>query len=167
MKRTYLLLIFCLLAFSAPAAFSQSCPGSYVTYIVRDKRGKVMNAADPKITFSGEEMNGRQRWRVAEKGFTRGRTFKLPAELEPLKEQVAGIYASEMCNFRAPLTLKVTMGGKTMELKFNFPRMGSMDSAQFLVDSLPFKPGRYEITLNLIEARSPGYYPANGWKKIG
>ena len=82
-----------------------------------------------------------------------------------LNGQVSGLTTSQFCNFPEPATLKVTLDKKTMELTFKFPRMGEQESADFVVDSLPFKAGKY--VMELAVPKDPGeYYGAKGWKKV-
>ena len=70
-----------------------------------------------------------------------------------------------MCNFKDDVKLSVTLAGKTMNLVFHVPKLNETDSKDFVVDSLPFKAGDYEITLNMPPDTWVNFYPAKGWQK--
>lgn len=148
------------------AAEAQTCRGSYVTYIVRDAKGKPLDAASSSISFTGGKSEASKRWKVSMKEWTRRATDQLPPLIAPLNGAIAGLTTSEFCNFREPATLNVTVGHKTMELTFSFPQMSEMQSAEFIVDSVPFKPGKYTINLAIPVNGYGGYYPATGWKRV-
>ncbi|MEQ1922049.1 MAG: hypothetical protein ABL952_06035 [Pyrinomonadaceae bacterium] len=159
-------LILIIVTVSAAAAFGQICPGSDLTYIVRDSKGVAIDAAGNDITF--EENNGTKfsKWKVTSKEFVRHRIKAVPDNITALKGKVSGLQTSGMCNFSGPVTLKLTIKGKVMELTFNPPKMGEYDSSDFLVDSMPFRKGRFEITLEADPNRASLYYAAAGWKKV-
>jgi hypothetical protein len=152
------LLTFCSLS------FGQSCRGSNVTYLVREAKGNVVDAASTTVRFSGGDSAASKNWKVGPQEFA-SKAVTLPPSLAPINGAISGLTTSQSCNFTEAAVLRVTMEGNTMELKFNFPTMGEHESAEFLVDSKPFKAGKYEITLARPEG-SGAYYPASGWKKL-
>lgn len=152
--------------FLAGAAFAQTCPGSYVTYLVRDKKGNPIDAASPKVVFTGGASGASARWKVGPKEWARSGAIALPDAVKPLNGTLAGLTTSQFCNFTEPVTLGVTVGGKTMNLTFNFPEMNEYASADFVVDSLKFKPGKYAITLAMPTGNRGDYFAATGWKKV-
>jgi hypothetical protein len=70
------------------------------------------------------------------------------------------------CNFQTDLKLSVTLGGQTMNLLFHTPRLAETVSKDFVVESVPFKAGDYEITLDMPADTWVNYYPASLWKKV-
>ena len=68
--------------------------------------------------------------------------------------------ASQCCTFPKVVPLSVTMCGKTMDLTFNITQCCN-NSFSFLVDSLPFREGRFDITLSVDQA----FYPGTKWTK--
>lgn len=146
---------------------AQSCPGSYATYIVRDAKGAVIKSPPGEgVSYTAVgDSPAAKKWRYSIDGEFVRVGITLPAALNRIAGDVKGISTSQFCNFPEPLTLKVTLGGKTMQLTFKFPRMGEQESADFVIDSLPFKAGKYEITL----AKPTGaglYYASTLWKKV-
>ena len=163
--RKLTLSFFTMAALSIGATFihGQSCRGSHLTYIVRDGKGKMLDPAALAFTYAGGASRASQRWANAKDPVRN--IVDLPAELSGGKTPIMGLTTSEFCNFREPLNLSVTMGGKVMELTFNVPQMGSQQSADFLVDSLAFKPGKYEISLVRTQGVG-GYFAPAGWKRL-
>ena len=157
-------LLMCIGLFIGVSVNAQSCRGSYVTYIIRDAAGKPLDAASSRITFEGGESRASQKWKVSLKEFARQTTI-LPPAVAALNGQVSGLTTSQFCNFPEPASVKVTLDKKTMELTFKFPRMGEQESADFVVDSMPFKAGKYVIEL-AVPKDSGEYYGAKGWKKV-
>lgn len=149
------------------AAEAQTCPGSHVTYLVRDKKGKPIDASSAKVTFTAGTSGASKWWKVGPKEWGRSGAIALPDAIKPLNGTLAGLTTSQFCNFTEPAKLSVTIGGKTMHLTFNFPQMEEYASADFVVDSPKFKAGKYAITLAMPTGRRGDYYPATGWKKSG
>lgn len=149
------------------AVNAQSCPGSYLTYLVRDAKGKIMpspNSGD--LTYSGGTPDGSQKWRFGIKGEFVNHGVKLPDAIAAIAENVTGMTISRFCNFTDPVALKLTMENKTMELIFVFPNLGEQESSDFVVDSLAFKPGKYKMTLTRSANVRGAYYAPNGWKPV-
>lgn len=144
---------------------AQTCPGSHVTYLVRDKNGKPIDAASPKVTFVAGTSGASKWWKVSAKEWARSGSIALPDAIKPLNGTLSGLTTSQFCNFPEPATLSVTIGGKTMHLTFNFPQMEEYRSADFVVDSPKFKAGKYAITLAMPTKGRGEYYAASGWKK--
>lgn len=57
--------------FLAGAVAAQICPGSHVTYLVRDKEGKPIDASGPNVSFAGGASGASERWKVSGKGWAR------------------------------------------------------------------------------------------------
>jgi hypothetical protein len=77
-----------------------------------------------------------------------------------------------MCNFREPVKVPLKLKGKEMNLTFLMPKFTEYESRSFVIDSLPFRPGRFEIDLSGAGKTNPAgdylgrFFPATGWKKI-
>lgn len=160
----FVLLIAFIVCFAA-GAHPQSCRGSHVTYLIRDAKGKPMDAASSSVAFEKGSSRASQRWKVSIKQWMNSRWATLPPKIARLNGNTSGLTTSEFCNFREPATLNVIIGGKTMSLTFKFPPMSEQESADFIVDSLPFKAGKYEITLAKPANGYDAYYAPTGWKK--
>jgi hypothetical protein len=145
----------CLLPVSASA---QICAGSNLRYLVRDQRGK---AIDPTGLYETKSVNEIDELKDAQKVFKgiSGNSVRV-------------IRVSGMCNFREPVGLIVKHQGKAMKLTFLMPKFTEYESRSFLVDSIPFRSGTFEINLAGASIESPlGYrfgtlFPARGWKQV-
>ncbi len=160
------LFLCCLVLLMAMGAYGQICPGSSLIYIVRDKKGVAIDAGGKDVTFNSAGTTRSNTWTVSDKDLIRGRKVEMPDKVRQLNNKLTGLAAFGMCNFKEPATLKVTIGGKTMELTFKFGPMGDVESTDYIVDSIPFKAGKYEITLNHDPKFYTSYYAPTGWKKI-
>ncbi|HTH51444.1 MAG TPA: hypothetical protein VL501_05905, partial [Pyrinomonadaceae bacterium] len=158
------------LALAFGTATAQSCPCSYLTYVIRDAKGKVVK--DPYgnfYTFEGK-VDGKD-FRTSIAGEFENDAPSLPPDLKAVASDVKGIAANQFCNFRGPATMKIVFNKKTtMELTFIFPRMNEQESTKFVVDSLPFKAGKYQIDLSKPTTAQKGnkyggYYAGRLWKK--
>jgi hypothetical protein len=155
-----------LLAFSIGAQ-GQTCPGSHLTYIVRDDKGKPIDAAQKDLQFKIDSATGLS----TSKWFASGKQFikylsNVPEDINRLNGTIHAIYTSAMCNFQQPVNLTVTWKDQTMNLTFLVPTLSRNDSKDFLVDSLPIKTGDYEIDLTKDPEGKRYFYPATGWKKV-
>jgi hypothetical protein len=94
--------------------------------------------------------------------------MQVPDSVKKSNGMMAMLETEEMCNFKKPVKLHITLEGKTMNLTFLMPKLGEYDSRDFLVDSLPFRPGTFEIELAVETSSSTmsRFYPASGWKEI-
>ncbi len=124
----------CLILMMAIGAYGQICPGSSLIYIVRDKKGVAVDAGGKDVTFSSTGTTRSNTWKVSDKDIIRGRDVKMPDKVRQLNNKIAGLAAFGMCNFKEPATLKVTIGGKTMDLTFKFDRMYDVESTDYIVD---------------------------------
>ena len=156
-----------LLAFSV-CAHAQICAGSHLTYIVRDEKGKAIDAAQTDLHFNTDTETGSpySTWRVTDKEFIRGSSMTVPAAVTRLNGTLTALETPAMCIFRKPVKLHLTRKGQTMNLTFLMPELGQYQSRNFLVDSLPFKAGDYEIELAADPNGKPLFYQATGWKKV-
>ena len=146
---------FCLLPASASA---QICAGSSLRYVVRDEAGKVI---DPTGIYQTD---------------TRSAINELKDAQKVLKgiagNSVSVVHARGMCNFREPVQMVLKLKGKEMTLSFLMPRFTEYESRSFLVDSIPFREGKFSIDLaGEGEANPAGdwlgrFFPAKGWKKM-
>jgi len=155
-----------LLAFSIGAQ-AQTCPGSHLTYIVRDDQGKPIDAEQRDLQFKVESETGpsTSKWFVSGKQFIKY-VSNVPEDINRLNGTIKALYTSAMCNFQQPVKLTVTWKDQTMNLRFLVPTLSRNDSKDFLVDSLPFKSGDYEIDLTKDPEGKSLFYPARGWKKV-
>jgi hypothetical protein len=81
------------------------------------------------------------------------------------------VRASGMCNFRETVKMTVKLKGKVMNLTFEMPKFTEYESRSFLVDSIPFRPGGFVISLSGPGQANPAgdwlgkFFPAKGWKE--
>ena len=121
--------------FLLPAnASAQICAGSSLRYLVRDEQGKVI---DPTTLYEPGPRSDISELKDAQK-IVKGING----------DSVRVIRARGMCNFREPVKFTLKNKGKEMDLVFLMPRLGEYDSRSFLVDSLPFRSGTFEIDLS-------------------
>jgi hypothetical protein len=158
-KQFLVLLFTAIVVFLLPAnASAQICAGSSLRYVVRDKKGKVIDPTDIYETKTRSAIDELKDAQKAVKGVD-GNVAKV-------------ILASGMCNFREPVKLQVSLNGKVMNLTFLMPVLGEYASRSFLVDSIPFRAGAFEINLAEKGEANPagewlgGFFPAKGWKKV-
>ena len=139
-------------------ASAQICAGSSLRYVVRDEKGKVIDPTgvyETKTRSSVDELKDAQK---VIKG-VEGNTTKV-------------IRASGMCNFTEPVKLTLRLNSRMMNLTFMMPRLGEYDSRSFLVDSIPFRAGAFEINLAGKGETNPAgtwlgdFFPARSWKKV-
>ena len=166
--RSIIIAVLCgFFAFAGTAAYAQICPGSHLYYIIRDKKGKPIDAAESALSFDKSTGSDYTNWVFKEKPY--GYESYLEAGLTDKVKATFGktqwLEAYKLCNFAGPVKLTVTLNKKVMELTFNPPRLSEYQTANFLVDSLPFKSGKYSATLTLPENGYRGYYPPSVWKK--
>ena len=146
-------------------ARAQICPGSQLFYVVRDEKGAVIDAGRSDLKYEGDGGKDKYRhWGSEAINAERLRSKEVPADISKLNGQVA-LKNQAMCNFKDDVKLSVTLAGKTMNLVFHVPKLSATDSKDFVVDSLPFKAGNYEITLNMPPDTWVNFYPAKGWQK--
>ena len=146
-------------------ARAQTCPGSQLFYVVRDAKGAVIDAGRSDLKYEGDGSKQTYRhWGSEAINAERLRSKEVPADISKLNGKVA-LKNQAMCNFRDDVKLSVTLAGKTMNLVFHVPKLNETDSKDFVVDSLPFKAGNYEITLNMPPDTWVNFYPAKGWQK--
>jgi hypothetical protein len=139
-------------------ANAQICAGSNLRYVVRDELGKVIDATgvyEPKDDSKIDELKDVQK---VIKGTT--------------GSSVRVIRVNGMCNFREPVKITLKRKGQNMNLVFRMPRFTEYESRSFLVDSLAFRPGAFEIDLSGPGQANPAgdwlgrFFPARGWKII-
>jgi len=146
-------------------ARAQTCPGSQLFYVVRDAKGAVIDAGLSDLKYEGDGSQQTYRhWGSEAINAERLRSKEVPADISKLNGKVA-LKNQAMCNFKDDVKLSVTLAGKTMNLVFHVPKLNETDSKDFVVDSLPFKAGSYEITLNMPPDTWVNFYPAKGWQK--
>jgi hypothetical protein len=137
---------------------AQICAGSNLRYVVRDEMGKVIDPSgvyEPKVEREIDELKDAQKVVKGSSG-----------------DSVRVIRINGMCNFRQPVKVTLKRKGKMMNLTFLMPGFGEYESRSFLVDSLPFRPGTFEIDLSVPGEANPAgdwlgrFFPARGWKKV-
>ncbi len=148
-------------------ANAQICAGSHLTYIVRDDQGKAIDASQTDLHFDTSTESGTtySTWRVTGKEFVR-QSVQVPEAISKLNGTLTALGTSGMCIFKQPVKLHLTWKGKAMNLTFLVPKLSQYDSRDFLVDSLPFNAGDYEIELAADPQGKPLFYAATGWKKV-
>ena len=157
-----------LLAGASQVARGQICAGSKLNYVARDAKGAIIENAWPdNLHFEGEAgKRGDSKW-ISDKLKVYGNTEGLPPEIVKLTDRAWSLKTNAMCVFETDLKLRLTLNGKTMSLLFHMPRLGQYDSKEFIVDSLKFHEGSYEILLNLPQdSRFVNFFPAAAWKKL-
>jgi len=147
---------------------AQTCPGSHVNYIVRDEAGAVIENNWPDdLRFESDAAKGHSYKWSTEKFKTRRATQVLPAEIANLDEKAWAVSTTGWCIFESDLDLRLTRKGKTMHLLFHVPRLGQYESRDFIVDSMKFQEGDYEIVLSLPkDSRRENFFAASAWKKV-
>jgi len=146
-------------------ARAQICPGSQLFYVVRDAKGAVIDAGRSDLKYEGDGSKQTYRhWGSEAINADHLRSKEVPADISKLNGKVA-LKNQAMCNFKDDVKLSVTLAGRTMNLVFHVPKLNETDSKDFVVDSLPFKAGNYEITLNMPPDTWVSFYPAKGWQK--
>jgi hypothetical protein len=144
---------------------AQICPGSNLFYVVRDAKGAILDTGRSELKYEGDGTpQTYTHWASEAINADRLRSREVPAEISKLDGKVV-LKNQAMCTFKDEVNLRVVLAGKTMSLVFHMPKLSEVDSKDFVVDSLPFKPGAYEITLNVPPNTWLNYYPASGWKK--
>jgi hypothetical protein len=146
----------------------QTCPGSRLTYIVRDTHGDAINAANQDLRYDPDNGSSSRKWQVRTGNFITSNQMQVPDGIKKLNGPVAPLETEAMCNFKQPAKLHLTLEGKTMNLVFLMPKLGEYDSRDFLVDSLPFRQGTFEIKLEVdtTSETMSRFYPASGWKEV-
>jgi hypothetical protein len=144
---------------------AQICPGSNLYYLVRDAKGAIISADRKDLQYQAEatKQPGIE-WGAQAIDDQQLRSKTVPPEVSRLNGKVA-LRKMTFCNFQTDLKLSVTLGGQTMNLLFHTPRLDETVSKDFVVESVPFKPGDYEITLDMPADTWVNYYPARLWKK--
>ncbi|MBV9242008.1 MAG: hypothetical protein JO314_08365 [Acidobacteria bacterium] len=170
MTRAFALACFVLIL--SLAADAQICPGSHLNYYVRDAHGKLFDADSNGLIF--EEVGGDTKrygsWAVATTNGYRTSGVEVPSDIALFGKLHESLVRGGMCGFRGPTDLKLTLNGQVMELHFGLPDMGGgTSSANFSVDSIPFKAGKYTIDLTKPTTASKysaygGYFAASAWK---
>jgi hypothetical protein len=145
-----------LIVVAPPFAHGQPRCGQYsLDYLVRDERGKVIDAnADGLWISSGWDVNDRNL----------NSLYDVPQAVSDMvgeRNFLSYIKYYEPCRFKEPVRLQLTLRGKNMNLIFH-----AEGQANIVVDSLPFQQGTFEHQLSEREPNSR-FYSAQGWKKIG
>ena len=151
-------------------ASAQICPGSNLYYFVRDAKGAFVDAGRTDLKYEGDGAKGTySHWATEALDADHLRSKEVQPEILRLNGKAA-LKNQAMCNFRNDLRLRVTLSGQTMNLIFHMPPLSQypsdVDSKDFVVDSLPFKEGDYEITLNVPPDTWLNFYPGNSWKRM-
>ena len=157
-----------LIVIAPQAVQGQICPGSKLTYIVRDTHGAAIDAASKDLQYDPDNGSPNRKWGVSARDVVATDRMQVPDSVKKLNGKMALLATEGMCTFKQPVKLQLTFEGKTMNLTFLMPKLGEYDSRDFLVDSLPFRQGTFEIELAVETTSSTRsrFYPASGWKKI-
>jgi hypothetical protein len=141
-------------------ARAQTCPGSSLTYIVRDAKGVAIDAGRADLRYQPF-----LRWGVT-KGNIVSNRIAAPGAVVALNGRVNALGTGQSCSFKQQPTLNLTLDGKSMNLIFHTSPLPGYHSTSYLVDSLPFQQGTFEIEIPNKPDYSPQFFPATGWKKI-
>lgn len=157
-----------LMVIAPQAVQSQICPGSKLNYIVRDTHGDAIDAASKNLRYDPDSGSPNRKWRASARNFVTSDEMQIPDGIKKLNGMMALLETEEMCIFKQPVKLHLTLEGKTMNLTFLMPKLDEYDSRSFLVDSLPFRQGTFEIELAVDTTSSANsrFYPASGWKEV-
>lgn len=157
--------VMAIISIAAQTSQAQICPGSNLYYLVRDAKGAIVNEDRKDLKYRGEatKQPGID-WGALAINDQQMRSKTVPAEISALNGKMA-LRKMTFCNFQTDLKLSVTLGGQTMNLLFHTPRLEETVSKDFVVESVPFKAGDYEITLEMPADVWVSYYPATLWKK--
>jgi hypothetical protein len=136
-------------------ARAQICASSNLTYVVRDAKGVIIDPRGANFRYALEG------WEPTKQRLIR---VEVPQQLSGL-EKAVGLQTWGQCSFQHPVTLKLTLEDKSMNLIFRASPLGGYRSANYLVDSLPFQQGTFEIDLPMPPDASGQFYAASGWKK--
>lgn len=147
-----------LLVISATTAKGQYCRGSSLLYIVRDAKGRIINPAKLDAPAFIEENVRAISYAEAEKQregyWAEGEAVKEARKqrFAALDKETGSLFALHessggACAFTKPMTYRLSSGGKTMNLIFRFNKPKFADQV-YLVDSLPFQQGTYEIDMD-------------------
>jgi len=155
-----------IITIAASTSCAQICPGSNLYYLVRDAKGEIVNADRKDLKYQSDDAKSPGiEWGALAINDQEMRSKTVPAEVSALNGKVA-LRKMTFCNFKTDLKLSVTLGGQTMNLLFHTPRFTEETvSKDFVVESVPFKAGDYEITLEMPADVWVNYYPAALWKK--
>jgi len=155
-----------IIAAGAQIARAQRCPDSYLRYIVHDERGQPIGADGSGLTVGPKE----EGWRVGAAnflgGFAKDMASRVPPPIAQLNGHVRTLEKSKNCGFINPIKLELELYGKKMKLVFR-PRPLSDNSIDYLIDSLPFQEGIFEILMAQKDRdQSAFFYPASSWEKV-
>lgn len=148
-----------LMAEAPQTARAQSCPGSELIYIVRDEKGAAIDVPRTDLRYQSIV-----KWKSAT-GFVSAQ-MRVPKTITALGEKLSALAISGMCSFREEPTLKLTLNGKSMNLTFHTHPLPGYGSTNYLIDSLPFQQGTFEIDVPNNADFAPQFYAASGWKKV-
>jgi hypothetical protein len=150
--------------FIAPPTRAQSCKPTMLIYLVRDEKGKPVPPAAKEISYQPKAQysdwwddDGHEYLLTSE---------EMPQDVKSLKGRILKLYTGASCFFRQPVTLQIDSKGKTMKLIFKPLLDVKAESADYVVDSLPFQAGTFEIDLTFRKRWPPQFYPASGWQKV-
>jgi hypothetical protein len=163
-----------LLFIISTAAHAQICRGSNLNYYVRDAHGRLFDADTNGLIFeeTGADPKLYTQWRVRPSSDYRTSGVDVPSDIAGFDKLHKSLVTSGNCGFRHATDLKLTLNGQVMELHFALPDMGGgTSSANFTVDALPFKAGKF--TIDLTKPTTPGrfagyggYFAASLWKPV-
>ncbi len=151
----------------ACGSMAQICDSSSVTYLIRDSKGKPIDA--DKVVFEKETGSLGSTWEIGTRARTRYTGDKprveIPADIKEAIASAKTLETRKTCNFNnKQVRLALNLKKKQMILNFAFPMLGEFEARDFIVDSLPFKAGEYHITLETLTGKQVDY-AAKGWHK--
>jgi tetratricopeptide (TPR) repeat protein len=171
-SRGFILAVIGLVCLAPQLARGQRCPDSLLTYIVRDERGNVIDADANGLTFRQKE-NDWPKWRVGSAEFLNRGYFakemigRVPAAIGQLNGKLRVLELSKNCGFTEKIDLELELKGKKMKLVLR-PQALNDHSIDYMLDSLPFQEGIFDIDLTIDnhDRHSAYFYPASAWLKV-
>lgn len=145
-------------------ARAQRCPPSNLSYLVRDAKGVPIDVTRTDFQYEKDSGSRYREWGVRKPGFDKDQGSQVPADIVNLMKKTSTLETFEGCVFKTPVTLRLTIKGKTMNLTFVMPKVDDDygGHATYLVDSIPFHAGKFEIGL----VPKGGYYAGRNWKRV-
>ena len=162
----------------APQNARAQCFSQRLTYIVRDMKGAVINPALNDLRYEKDGGFKFGEWKIKEPGLSSESGAKLPPRIvKSLNSNRTLSIEAWPCTFNQPVKLQLRFKGKMMTLRFVMPDpnqagpRGVPDNYnEYLVDSLPFQSGNFEIVVERPkvwqELWIDPFSPASGWKKV-
>ena len=147
-----------LIAVLPQTTHAQICAGSHLIYVVRDHKGAIVDAAIKDLKFDANNGSEFEKWGVSHWEYV-STNIQMPENIAKLRGKLAVLGTEGTCIFKKPVKLQLSLNSRTMNLTFLMPRLGEHASRDFVVDSLPFDQGSFEIELPANADSGSRFYP--------